>query len=193
MNSVGSLKARLPRALLYGALVPTSLVILVLAKQNAGLQHEVRRLTREIKVPHAGDVVPTFRSATLAGDTVTVADVGPGGRQLLLVFTTDCPYCLKTLPYWHTIAQRGLQSGSSFSVYGISLDSIASTRRYVSTHEIAFPVVRFPDARTAGIYKAIGVPLTIVVGENGEVLYGRAGELSDRSAVDSVLAVVGAT
>lgn len=192
LMSIGRpVRERVVRALGYAALAATSVLVVVLARQNAEWQQEVRRLRIENRIPHAGHVVPAFRSLTLAGDSVTVGEVAPGERQLLMIFNTECPYCLTTLPYWEEIVHRARQEpNSSLSVYGISLDSADATRRYVSAHQIGVPVLQFPDARTAGIYRAIGVPMTIIVGEDGKVLYGRAGELTDPHTVDSVLAVL---
>ncbi len=180
------------RLVAYGTLAALSVVVLTLTRQNRDLSQEVRHLRAESKALQAGSVVPAFSAATLDGDSITVGDVAPGDLQLLFVLTSKCPYCLRTLPTWKSIARQMQQSGSSrVSVVGISLDSVAdSTRRYVDDHDIGFPIVRFPDARMAGIYRALGTPITVVIGEKGEVVYGRAGELSDSAAVDSLRAVL---
>lgn len=128
---------RVAPALGYAALAAASILVVVLARQNAQWQQEVRRLRIENRIPHAGYVVPAFRSLTLAGDSVTVGNVAPGERQLLLIFNTECPYCLKTLPYWEEIVHRARQEpNSSLSVYGISLDFPDATRRFVSPPQI---------------------------------------------------------
>lgn len=181
---------RIWQGLVYATLLGSAVVLFVLAGQNDRLRRQVRRARVDSQLPLPGHVVPVFRATTTTGDTVTVGDVPPGGRQLLLIFESHCPYCLRTLPSWKTIVRRSSQD-AGISARGISLDSLPDdARRYAADHGLEFPVVRFPDARMAGVYRAVGVPLTVVLGDAGVVVYGRAGELSDPAAVDSVLAAL---
>ena len=76
------------------------------------------------------------------------------------------------------------------AVYGISLDPEAETRRYVLDHGLAFPVLCFPDPRLAKLYRAEGVPLTVVLDDQGEMVHVRLGALRDRGSIDSVVAAV---
>jgi hypothetical protein len=80
------------------ALVAALVLVAVLASKNQSLQREVRRLRVQDKTPHAGVVVPAFRTATLAGDSVTIGSAAPGTRQVLFFFNTSCPFCIQTLP-----------------------------------------------------------------------------------------------
>lgn len=187
MRSVGQGMARwFSPAAVVAALV----LVAVLAAKNQSLQREVRRLSVQDKLPHSGLVVPAFRTETLTGDSVTIGSAIPGGRQVLFFFTTTCPYCLQTLPVWKDLDVRLRYADSTnVQVFGISLDSVEVTARFVSTHHLAFPVVRFPDAKTAALYRAVGVPITVVLDHDGVVLYGRAGALTS-SAADSVMAAV---
>lgn len=178
------------RVAVYVLLAGTSGTLVAIAYQNKDLRRDVRRAQIEKQLPHVGHVVPAFATTTLAGDSLTVGAVEAGGRQVLFIFNSECPYCLKTLPSWKEVAGRAYRL-HSVSVVGISLDSLVSmTRDYVERHAIQFPVVRFPDHRLARVYRAVGVPLTVVLDDAGTVVHFRAGELSDSLAVDSVLAVV---
>jgi peroxiredoxin len=173
------------------ALVAALVLVAVLASKNQSLQREVRRLRVQDKTPHAGVVVPAFRAATLNGDSVTVGEMSDGGRQVLFYFTSTCPYCIQTLPAWKTIASEvRTRDRDVAAVFGISLDSMDATTRYAAVHALPFPVLRFPDAKTAALYRAVGVPITVVLDHDGNVLYGRAGALTERAAIDSVLAAV---
>jgi peroxiredoxin len=178
------------------AFVPTALVaalglVFVLGVKNQSLKREVRRLRVQDKVPHAGVVVPVFRTVTLTGDSVTIGAGQPGGRQVLFYFTSTCPYCIQTLPAWKRITSEvQTREGDVAAVFGISLDSVDATTRYTAVHALRFPVLRFPDAKTAALYRAVGVPMTVVLDDDGHVLYGRAGALTERVAIDSVLAAV---
>jgi cytochrome oxidase Cu insertion factor (SCO1/SenC/PrrC family) len=163
-----------------------------LSAKNRALQREVRRLHVEEKIPHAGVVVPTFPTATLTGDSVTIGSAAPGTRQVLFFFNTTCGFCIQTLPMWKSIATQLTGLGRPVvNVFGIALDSADATARYVAAHHLDFPVVRFSNGKTAALYRAVGVPITVVLDDDGNVLYGRGGALNG-SAVDSVMAAVGA-
>ncbi len=179
----------------YATLIALSVVVLALARQNRDFLQQIRHLRAESKVLSAGSVVPAFRAVTLDGDSITVGDVASGDLQLLLILHSKCPYCLRTLPAWKAIARQVQQSESlQVSVIGISLDSVAdSARRYADVHDLEFPIVQFPNSRMAGVYRALGTPITVVLGEEGRVVYGRAGELSDSAAVDSLRSVLKST
>jgi peroxiredoxin len=72
------------------------------------------------------------------------------------------------------------------AVYGISLDPEAETRSYIEEHDLLFPVVRFPEAKLARIYRIAGIPTTLVVDHEGVVLHVRRGSLESEAAIDSI-------
>jgi peroxiredoxin len=136
-------------------------------------------------------VVLAFRATTLAGDSVTIGQMNPGGHQVLFVFNTTCGFCLETVPAWKTVfTELNAPGMPEKAVYGISLDPEGQTRRYVLDHRLAFPVLCFPDPRLAKLYRAEGVPLTIVLDHQGEMVHVRMGVLRDRGSIDSVIAAV---
>ena len=190
MNTPG-VTQRLARSVPTLVLAVSALLVVFLAIQNGALREEARTLRRRVALPYAGLTVPTFRAATLAGDSVVIGEGETGRRQVLLVFTTTCGFCLENLPAWKTIvAELGALHAPEVAVYGISLDPEAETRRYVIEHELPFPVLEFPDPRTARLYRAKGVPITLVLDHEGTVLHARLGALGDRRAIDSVITAV---
>jgi len=181
---------RIGHWLLWTGLVTASGLVVVLTTQNRALHHEVNDLRLRQHTLHAGLFVPAFRTVTLAGDSVTVGQAFAGGYQVLFVFTTTCPYCLATLPAWERIAEAaGAEASTRVQVLGISLDSATATGAYVTQHGLTFPVLTFPDDKTARLYRADAVPVTVVVDPDGRVILGRPGGLTD-AAVDSILAAV---
>jgi len=60
---------------------------------------------------------------------------------------------------------------------------------YVAEHRLTFPVLTFPDNKTARLYRADEVSVTVVLDPDGRVILGRPGGLTD-AAVDSILAAV---
>jgi peroxiredoxin len=130
-------------------------------------------------------VVPTFRALTLGGDSVTIGAT-PGRRQVLLFFTTTCPYCLASLPAWRRIAAADSAEPTRFDLIGVSLDSAEQSSRYVMVHAVPFLVVMLPERKLARLYRASSVPLTMVLDSTGRVVYARLGQLPLQVA-DSVI------
>ena len=99
--SLESPPARLPRALSAAplvALVAALALIVVLARQLEARGERVKQLTERLTSLQRGSWVPTVSLTTTDDSTVTVGERSDGGRQLLLVFTTTCPYCRASLP-----------------------------------------------------------------------------------------------
>lgn len=181
----------LTRALVFAALVLAAGLVAVLAAQNRSLREQVAHFRRERRVLHEGVVVPAFHTTTVQGDPVLIGDPPPGGRQLLMILNASCPYCLTTLPRWKEIVARVRDAGAPADAYVVSLDPDSVTAAYLAEHRFNLPAITFPDQRTALVYRAIGVPITVVIGEGGQVLYGRPGLISKRSTVDSILTALG--
>ena len=176
--------------LLWTGLVTASGLVVVLATQNRALHHELNDLRLRQHTLQTGLFVPAFRTATLAGDSVTVGQAAAGGYQVLFMFTTTCPHCLATLPAWRRIAEAvGAGPLAGVQVLGISLDGASATGGYVAEHRLTFPVLTFPDNKTARLYRADEVSVTVVLDPDGRVILGRPGGLTD-AAVDSILAAV---
>jgi len=74
---------------------------------------------------------------------------------------------------------------------GVGLDSAHLVRTYGEEHDLRFPIATLEDLRYAALFRATRVPVTLVVGEPGRVLYGRTGALSSEEALDSVLSALG--
>jgi len=171
------------------ALAVAALLVVVVAFQNRTLREELRTLRRRAEGPYRGLVVPSFRAVTLAGDSVTIGEGAPGVRQVLFIFNTTCGFCRETLPYWRRIAHElRTEERREVEVYGISVDSEAETRRYVGEEGVSFPVLGFPEVKLVRLYRAEGVPRTLVLDHEGEVLYARAGSFRSESVVDSIIA-----
>ncbi len=174
-------------------LAAAAVLVVVLALKVRELNERYARLYERIRYPYAGMWVPTFRAATLAGDSVTVGETQGGRRQVLFFFTTTCPYCEATLPAWRELAgMLGTLRGPKVEVYGVSLDSVAVTRKYVEEHRLPYPVLFFPQDKLVSIYRAGTVPLTAVLDEQGRMVHARIGEIgrSERASIDSVVAMV---
>lgn len=182
---------RIYRLLPVIGLSVAAVLVVVLSLRVRDLNDRNARLQERAVFPYAGMYVPTFRAATLTGEPVTVGEAEGEGRQVLFFFTTTCPYCRSSLPAWKEItAKLDTVRSLPVSVYGVSLDPADVTRRYAEEHRLPFPVLRFPEEKLASIYRVRAVPVTAVLDAEGRMIHSRVGELRDRAAIDSVLAMV---
>ena len=161
----------------------------VLGRQKVTLVERNRLLVERLTQARPGLVVPEYPVETLAGERITLGRATSRERQLLFFFTTTCEYCLASLPAWKALAAEADRL-DGVTVVGVGLDSAHLVQRYRDEHDLRFPITTLEDLRYAALFRATRVPLTVVIGEPGQVLYGRTGELSSEAAVDSVLAAL---
>jgi peroxiredoxin len=172
---------------LAGALLVALALVVALGIETRSLRAAYQDLGNRAREPHAGIFVPTFRAATLRGDSLTVGALPASGRQVVFVFTTTCPYCRASLPAWRQLA-RDVDTARTVrvQVVGVSWDSAEQTRRYAAEQGLTFPIVRFPERKLGVLYRARAVPVTLVLDSTGRVLFGHVGVLTDTLARDSV-------
>ena len=153
------------------------------------LNRDNEALFRRATQPYAGMYVPAFAAPSTDGATVTVGS--PARRQVVFVFTTTCPYCRTSIPAWTRIGRAAEAAYGPGAAVGLSLDGADSTLTYARQHGLAYPVARFPDARTRSLYRSRTVPVTLVVDSTGRVVFSRIGEVREGVEADSVLAAIG--
>jgi peroxiredoxin len=186
---------RLFRILPYLALAAAAVLVVVLGQQKRSLIEQVEQTQYQLRQartePMRGMWMPAFQAPTLEGQAATIGEVPGEGRQVLLMYTTTCPYCLSSIPAWKQIkAAADTMTSMRTAVYGVSLDSVDVTRKYIAQHGLPYPTVRFPDEKVAGMYRAGTVPVTLVLDERGRAIYSRTGELKDPAAIDSVMQAI---
>jgi peroxiredoxin len=187
---------RLVRALPLVALAAAALLVVVLGQQKRALIDQVEKTQLELRQartePMRGMYMPAFQAPTLDRGTPATIGEAPGqGRQVLLMYTTTCPFCLSSIPAWKQVtAAVDTMTGTQAAVYGVSLDSVDVTRQYITKHGLPYETVRFPNEKVAGMYRAGTVPVTLVLDEQGRTIYSRTGELKARAAIDSVIAAI---
>lgn len=164
-------------------------LVVALGLKNRSLRAQYADLLERVTWPHAGMYVPRFEAVTLAGDSVTVGEAPDDGAQVLFFFTTTCPYCRASVPYWKRI-HAALAGDTGVEVYGVQLDSLHLGPPYVRQHGIEYPVVGLEDRGMVSRYRIRRVPMTLVVDGEGRVRYARRGQLGGPAAADSVIAAV---
>ncbi len=190
------MKDRLVRALPYLALAAAAVLVVVLGQQKRDLINQVEqaelRARRAATEPLRGMYMPAFQAAPVEGGAATTIGQLPAeGRQVLLFYTTTCPYCLSSIPAWKQITSAvDTISSIRATVYGVSLDSLDATRTYITKHGLPYPTVQFPNDKLAAMYRSGTVPVTLVLDEQGRTVYSRTGELREKVAIDSVIAAI---
>jgi hypothetical protein len=170
---------------LQAGLIAACVLVILLEMNVRSLREELRAERARSLLPAAGQVVPPVWAHTLSGDSLRLGEGPPGSRQVLFVFNTTCPICVEALPGWGSVAQR-LASASHVSVLGWSQDSDTATAAYLAAHGLALRVVTGVPQTYLRLYRALGVPTTLVLDEIGNVLYGRPGILT-AAAEDSIV------
>lgn len=189
------MKDRLFNALPYLALAAAAALVVVLGVQKNRLIDQVEetqvQLRRARTEPLPGQYMPAFTAQTLEGGTATIGEMPAEGRQVLLMYTTSCPFCLSSIPAWKQItAAVDTMKSIRATVYGVSLDSVDATRQYITRHGLPYPTLRFPNEKVSSMYRAGTVPVTLVIDEQGRTVYSRTGELKEKAAIDSVIAAI---
>lgn len=172
------------------ALAVASVLVVALGMRVRALNEQNAELVRYATQPYAGMFVPAFSSAATDRGAVSVASPRRG-RQVLFIFNRTCPYCRRSIPTWTRIAAEAEAANGRGTAVGLSLDPPDSARAYAERNALRYPVVSFPDVRTAALYRTRLVPVTMVVDSAGRVLLARIGELREGPAMDSVRVAAG--
>lgn len=180
---------RIATALPVLALLVATALVIVLGRQLNDTRKERDLISKRLRSLQPGAYAPIQQVPTLDGATVALGEVKPGTRQVVFVYNTECPFCLASIPTWQRVADR-LRNNPAANVVAVSLDSVAPTRAYAARHGLRYPSAILVDQRATNLFRFSSVPQTLVIDENGRVLYSRLGRLDDGPAVDSVLTAV---
>src|SRR5262245_1107652 len=102
------------------AAVISSLTVIKLITVNRRLVRERNdAISRGVEL-HRGQFVPSFVGSGSCGDGVSIGNPAPLEKQVIVTFTTSCPYCLQMLQRWTQLDQFAASHHASF--VGISLD-----------------------------------------------------------------------
>jgi peroxiredoxin len=172
--------------LLAGLLCATGLVVFLglrlrsLRVDHAALQERESMMTD-------GMYVPRLDLELAEGGRTLVGAPSPGTWQVWFLYNTTCGFCAASIPAWLEVARK--VRGPRVDVYGLSLDSLALTRRFIQTRHVSFPSALLLDYRSRALLHADAVPQTLVIDADGQVLRARPGTL-DLAGADSIVALL---
>jgi cytochrome c-type biogenesis protein len=136
----------------------------------------------------SASTAPDFEATALeSGETVPLADLR-GDVVLLNTWATWCTPCKDEMPWLETLYER--YAGEGLQIVGVSIDRGGKdddVRAYASDLGVTFPIWRDPSNRFARTFETSGVPETLLIGRDGEVLYRWKGALVEDNAADLAL------
>lgn len=188
MMALRNVAKRLPWVLL----VLASATLVAIGTRHRALRESFLDHRRaDMRVQHGG-YVPAFTALSVSGEVVTVGESQMQGRQVLIFLTSACPFCRETLPTWKRMAERLSSSvpGQNVQLVALTTDSMKTAKAYAVSNRLPFPLVPFPNRRSAWLYRGLVVPQTIVIDHDGRVLFARHGVVNTTNAVDSIIAAV---
>lgn len=133
----------------------------------------------EARGPQLGSPAPEYVTATLAGDSVSLASLR-GQVVLLNLWATWCVPCRTETPYLQAVfeehADRGLR------VLGISQD-VGDAREdiesFVEEFGVTYTILHDPRMRGLDIYRVLGLPGTFLIDRDGILRWMQYGPIRE--------------
>lgn len=140
----------------------------------------------------SAEPAPAYAAASLDGGEVTLADLR-GDVVLLNAWATWCKPCREEMPVLEQLHQRYGNEG--LRVVGVSIDrgdADAKVREFAANAGVTFTLLRDPRNAFSRTFRTTGVPETLLIGRDGEILSRWKGPLdggdADRAAIEAALA-----
>ena len=115
-----------------------------------------------------GDRAPEYGARSLAGDSVSLAELD--GRPVVVnLWATWCAPCRQEMPELQELAER---YGDDLAVVGVSIDRMGTEediRRFLDEVGVDFPILLDPGERFVHRFMTIGVPETFLIDAEGVV------------------------
>ena len=125
------------------------------------------------------DEVPTFDEATFTtfdGEEVPLASVR-GTPTVVNFFSSTCVPCITEMPAFEAVHQA--VSGDEVAFLGLAVaDRTDDALALVDRTGVTYPTAEDKDASVITALGGIGLPTTVFLDADGEVVYRKTGELS---------------
>ena len=134
-------------------------------------------------------VMSDFFLENIEGETISIVEFR-GEKTLIKFWATWCRPCRKEMPMLNGVFLS--QDPSDFSVVGIAIDKPEKVKQFVAELGIDFPIM-VGQSEAYDVMKALGnealtLPYTILIDEEGEVVWSKNTELK-HSDMDEVLGI----
>jgi cytochrome c-type biogenesis protein len=131
---------------------------------------------------------PDYAAAVLDGDgELSLADLR-GEVVLLNGWATWCVPCREEMPYLETLHQR--YGGEGLRIVGTSIDRGGAddrVRDFAANTGVTFTILRDPENRFQRTFRTTGVPESVLIGRDGEILFRWKGPLEENDPDDIAL------
>jgi peroxiredoxin len=166
-------------------------LVVILGLKVRTLEEHAASLNESMLLPQPGEYVPTFAVTALSGAPAVIGESPDSGRQVLFVFNTTCRYSEASLPAWQQLAALAdTFTAHPVHVYGITLDPADESRTYAASHRLGFEIVSYPAPKLERLYRTRSVPQTLVLDQDGRILFARTGVVNEPAMLDSIVAAV---
>lgn len=130
-------------------------------------------------LPAWSQSAPAFTLPDRSGETVTLDDLR--GKVVYLDFWASwCPPCKVSFPWMGRMHQQYADEG--LAVVAVNLDTQRSkARKFLEENPAPFTVLFDPEGKVAERYQLKGMPTSLLIGREGEVLWRHTGFRKEES------------
>ena len=120
--------------------------------------------------PGRGEKLIDVELATLDGKTASLQEMTRGKVAVFKFGATWCEWCNRETPVFNQVASR--YPKDLLSVFQIDVDEPAATvEAHLTRHATSYPTLLDPQGKAASRYNVSGIPVVIVAGPDGSILY----------------------
>ena len=166
-----------------------ALAVVVLAGQNRSLRAAWLESEGKRAAPEVGDRVVNASWSGASDQPVTFPPLQPARPQVVYVFNSACPYCLRSIPAIKTIAST-LAGEGKVDFVGVSLSHPAETQAHMAQHQLSFPVLINERTFWAEASRVRSVPTLMVLGTDLKISYLHQGAIDDDATIATVLGAI---
>jgi peroxiredoxin len=159
---------------LHLMVVGLMIIVVILTLQNRELKKGGGKSDPDLL--KFGDTVPAFSVISLDGIEQDINYTNRSKKTLLLIFNTTCPACLENSPNWMDIWKE--HDSLKVNVIPVSLHKLERTIEYADKMALSYPVYVPKDSTLLKHYKLNAIPLTLMIGTDGNVEKNWAGILT---------------
>lgn len=112
-----------------------------------------------------------FTLEDMGGRTVSLRQFIGRKPVLLYFWATWCPHCKESVPDINRIHGEPAEHGN---VQVLALDFMETpekVRSFIAARKAAFPVLLDREGAVARMYRVVGIPTYVLIGENGKVVH----------------------
>jgi len=134
-----------------------------------------------------GEAAPLFTIMDLHGQEIRLADYK--GKGVLVNFWASwCNPCVNELPLLNEAYKL-----TGMNMLAINVGEDAETvRKFVDRYELAFPIALDADKKIKQQYLAVGLPLTLLINAEGELVERHEGELTEMADILNLMKKISA-